>query len=458
MTAVALLSSSLKFYSLMRKLETEYEEKIKRSAVKNSPLIATAITTTTTTTSSNIPSLRMPVKHDKKRVKPYRDKRIEVAATLRKINKLLDIKPPVTHGKIVKLLGIMDVPIEKYIAQRIDVMLRKYLTDKMKKFTENTFKKHFFNLPPPFKLTNTANVTWERDLKGLMMIALDSNGLVVRRPTERLKAIIRYCCPVINGAYKSLDDRDAVPGKGYEEAFVQRVAKYNGYASLINNISAIPRYNASSLVFTYFKQARWGVFDRVADTLSDIKRSSPDAERVLLCHILDVKVDDDTDAAVTNPYNVVSFGGYPYEQIRQALRAEYVVLKLVFYLGATFGFDATSTYRQAFMTNPTAVDNVLQLYPGLMTVMFYTVNVCKDPEGINASVNLDHKLKVLTSSKGYFGSKQEAIELHKKVSGSVEELAQRCIDIFMTNPNIKTELSAYCNLLFLKSGLLRPAV
>jgi hypothetical protein len=455
MYATQLLGVTHKFYSLMRRLENGYEERVKMAADRNPDTPASINNVTAVYT----PSFKMPVKHSRiAKHKPYEDRRVEVKATLKKLNKLLDVKPPITHGKIVKLMGLMNVPVEKYVAQRIDVMLRKYLTDKMKRFTEETYKKNYFNSAPPFRPSNTANVTWERELKGLMKTALDSDGLIVKRPTERLTAIIAYCSPAINGAYKDLDDRDVVPGKSAEEAFVQRVAKYNGYAALVNNVSAIPRYNASSLVFTYFKRASDATFDRVASTLGDIKGLSPDVERVLLTHLLEDKVDDDTDSAVKDPYNVVSFGGFPYEQLRPALRAEYVLLKLLFYLGMAFGVDVQSTYRSMFVGGgPISADNVLQLYPGLMTIMFFLINSIKDPEGTDATVELDHRLRFLTSAKGHFGSKQEAVEIHKTVSAAAEKVTLRCIDILVTNPQARSVISPYCNLLFLRSGLLRDA-
>lgn len=452
-----LLIATHKFYSLMRRIENGYEDRLKLVASRNPK---TPICINTAPALVTPPSFKIPVKHSRSRIiKPYKDRRIEVNATLKKINKLLNIKPPVTHGKIVRLMGMMDVPVEKYVAQRIDILMRKYLTDKMKRFTDNTYKKHFFNMSPPFKPTNTANITWWRELKGLMKTALDSEGIIVKRPTERLRTIISYCSPAINGAYKRLDDRDVVAGTSTEEAFVQRIAKYNNYASLINNVSAMPRFNASSLILTYFKRARFSrtvaTFASVADTLADIKGSSPDVERVLFSHFLGHTVDDDTDTAVRDPYNVVSFGGFPYEQLRPALRAEYVLLKLLFYLGSTFDIDVRSTYKHMFLSDEAiSVDNVLQLYPGLMTVMFYLINTVGDPDGTHHTVTLDYRLRYLTSSKSHFGNRQEGVEIHKTISESTEKLGLRCIDILVTNVAVRMTIAPYSNLLFLRSGLL----
>lgn len=449
-----MLVATHKFYSLKTELQTRYEERFKKVATSHPD----SVFSINMTTPDPILLYKLPVNHARReRMKPYRDNRIVVRGTLQKLKRLLDVKPPVTHGKVVKLMNLMNIPVEKYVAQRVDILLRKYLTDKMKTFTEDTFKKHFFNMTPPFKPTNTVNITWKRDLKGLMKTTMDSEGLLVKRPTERLTAIIKYCSPAINGAYKDLDQ--TLPGQSVEEAFVRRVNRYNEYATLINNLSAYPRFNSSSLIFVYFKRANVATtFTTVYSTLAD-EKSSWDVEKVLLGHMLMDKVDDDTDAAVRDPYNVVSFGGFPYEQIRPALRAEYALLKLLFYLGVRFGFTVEDVYRRKFLhpTDPFAVDNVLQLFPGLMTIMFYLINAVKDREGASHLSDLNYKLLALTSTKRHFGDKQEAIEAHKRISLIVEKVVLRCVDILVVDATSQAIITGYSNLLFLRSGLIRDA-
>lgn len=445
-----------KFYSLKIGLQTSYEEQLKKMAAQHpdsvhsiNPLAPDPF---------QVPLSKLHVSHVRReRMTPYRDNRIILRGTLHRLKRLLDVKPPVTHGKVVKLMSLMNIPVEKYVAQRIDILLRKYLTDKMKTFTENTFKNHFFNMPPPFHPPNHVNITWKRDLKGLMKTTMDSDGLLVKRPTERLTSIIKYCSPAINGAYRELDQ--TLPNRSAEEAFVQRVNRYNEYATLVNNLSAYPRFNSSSLIFAYFKRVTQTIsFTTIQSTLADIK-SSWDVEKVLLGHMLMDKVDDDTDIAVKDPYNIVSFGGFPYDQIRPALRAEYALLKLLFYLGMRFGFTVEDVYRRKFLhpSEPFAVDNVLQLFPGLMTIMFYLINSVKDREGSSRLSDLNYKLLALVSTKRHFGNKQEAIEAHKMISHNTEKVVLRCVDILVMDVTSWTIISSYCNLLFLRSGLIRDA-
>lgn len=449
----SMLVATHKFYSLKIGLQTRYEEWLKKVANGHPDSVSTITVTTTPILSYNTP-----VNHVRReRVAHYKDNKIAIKGTLNKLKRLLDVKPPITHCKVVRLMGLMDVPLEKYVAQRVDILLRKYFTNKMKTFTDDTFKNNFFNMAPPFKPTNTVNITWKRDLKGLMKLHMDSEGLLIKRPTERLTAIIKYCSPIINIAYKEFDD--TLPGQSIEEAFVQRVNRYNEYATLINNISAYSKFNSSSLIFSYFKRANTATsFNTVYSILSDIT-SSWDVEKVLLGHLLMEKLDDDTDAAVNDPYNIVSFGGFPYEQIRPAIRAEYTLLKILTYLGVRFGFSITDMYQRMFLhpTDSFAVDNVLQLFPGLMTIMFYLINVLKDKEGGLYLSDLNYKLLALTSSKRHFGDRQEAIEAHKQISFIVEKVVLRCVDILVVNVTSPAIIAEYCNILFLKSGLIREA-
>ncbi|KAK3757174.1 hypothetical protein RRG08_061459 [Elysia crispata] len=322
-------------------------------------------------------------------------------AELRKLNKLLAVKKPVTQDKLVTLMGITNVPLEKFKAYRIDVLIRQYMNDKQKEFTE-MFKRIFFTGPPPFAIKNKVSVSWENDMKGLMKTALDIEGLVVKQPTQRLQVIIGYCNAIIKGAFETLDE--PTPGLMPEVVFVNRVNTFNSYTLFINNICQNLKYSASSLIFTYFYNTSPRInFNMISDTLSDISHGSRDVEEVLLNHVVEQEAtvkDYDIDKAARNPYNVVAFSGYPFEQVRPALRAEYVLLKLLFYFGHEYGTQIKdfikSTYRRKFNQIETvhfAINNVLQLFPGLMTIMFYMINLAKDSEGVRLLYEVNHKFK-----------------------------------------------------------------
>ena len=469
-----LLGATHEYYSYVMSLREKYENELKKVASGN-PLTkineAAGFGTNSSAalgTSSFVldaayfpPNLLSIKKPKKPRIKPYKKESAMAKAELKRIEKLLMIKPPVTQSKLVKLMGIANVPVEKFVAQRVDVLIRKYLTTKLKEFTDETFKRVFFTGTPPFSVANKVNVSWEKDMKGLMKTAMDVEGMVVKRPTERLTAIIKYCNEVVNGAYRDLDDH--IPGQSVEAVFVNRVATFNGYTLFINNISQNLRYNASSLIFTYFHRTSPKIkFSDIFDTLSDIRYGSTDAEKVLLNYAVNPDIEN-TDEAVKDPYNIVTFAGHPYDQVRPALRAEFVLLKLLFYLSKEFGRHIKAfidgTYKRKFDQIDIAafsVNNVLQLCPGLMTLMFYMINLSKDKEGIAMLNDINHKFRVISTLKGHAG-RQEGIELQKSISQLMENITVKCIDLLMTKTIAGIQIIEYANLLFIRSGLLKDA-
>lgn len=465
-----LVTATHEFYSVMMDLRQQLEKRIKRMADKQTPLIeinTPGLSLGSCARHHPIPA-SIPAVGTRPRTsafKPFRTRQTKAKAALTHVQKLLNIKPPVTKDKLVRLMGTLDVPMEKYVAQRVDVLIRKYLTQKMKVFTEETCKRTFFASAPPFAPVDRVNVTWETELRGLMRVVMDSDGMLVRRPTEKLTTVIQYCSEVINGAYETLDD--ASPGKTAEEVFLERVKRYNGFAGVVNNISANMRFNASSLIFTYFFKANPTTpFTYIYDTLSNIQRGSVDVEEVLLKHLLGAVSggDDDDDRAAKDPYNVVMLGGFAYEQIRPALRAEYALLKLLFFFSLENGRGlkgfVDDNYKRKYLQIKTAaftINNVLQLFPGLMTVMFYMLTTSKDAQGAELLRALNYKFKVHTSVKGWAG-RQESIETHKAISGLIERVAGRCIDLLATQTIKYQNIVQYINLLFMRSGLLRGGV
>lgn len=466
----ALLRASRDFYNYSTAFRDEYAEEIRRVAQENPLSVQSPFGINTTQLTRQLPTVTaayfppslLSVKKTGKHARPKNgSSSATTKAELKKLNKLLNVKPPVTHDKIVTLMGLTNVPMEKFASHRVDVLIRKYLNSKTKEFVEETFKRVFFTGAPPFSAKNTVNVTWETDVKGLMRTTMDSDGLLVKRPTERLTTIISYCQTIINGAYKDLDD--PTPGLSPEAEFLRLVTRFNGYTLFVNNISQNLRYNSSSLLFTYFSRTTPGIkFKTVADTLSDVRFGSYDVEDVLLKYVVTDDVGN-TDEAVKDPYNVVTMAGYAYDQVSPALRAEFVLLKFLFYLGAEFGRlipeFILGTYKRKFEQIGVVafhVNNVLQLCPGLMTLMFYILTLSKKPDNLQLLRDVNHKFKVITTVKGYTG-RQEGIELQKAISKHVEDIAIRCMDLLITKTVKKKQIVEYASLLFLRSGLMKDA-
>lgn len=458
-----LVRATHQYYSFMLTLERTYADTLKRVAANyydpdSGSNITAPVPIDPLHLPRNLPAF-VSIKKAAGGVKPYKESSAMARASIKRLNKMLTLKAPVTHGKLVKLMGLMDIPVEKYIALRVDVMVRKYLTGAMKRFVEVTYGKHFFNTAPPFAPVNRVHITWDNELRGLMKTAVDVDGLIVKKPTERLTGIIRYAQQIVGGAYYALFE--PVPGSSDEATFVNCVTTYNGYASLVNNISSELRYNASSLIFTYFKKASATTrYSYIRDLLADIRGGTRDVEKALMGHVVDAGLaQEDTDVAVADPYNVVAFGGFPYEQIRAALRCEFVLLKVLFYVGDLYGSHVKTflekTYEEKYVGGGEAfaVNNVLQLCPGLMTLIFYAL--VDDGEGKRLAAEANKKFRVLTTSKGHL-NKQEAVELHKNLSGTLELMCVRFMDVVaIGNVKIKETMMRYANLLFMRSGLIR---
>ena len=225
------------------------------------------------------------------------------------------------------------------------------------------------------------------------------------------------------------------------------------------------KYDSSSLIFSYFNRVGGNDFAYVYKLLVDLVHGSTDIEKVLLHNLIgDVSVtEDNVDEAVKDPKNIVSFDGFPYEQVRYAIRAEFVLLKILFAISHEYGGYISSfietNYKRKYKQMdkvPFAINNVLQLCPGIMTLIFYIINKFKDKEGIEELNSLNLKLLTLTNVKGQAG-KQEAIETHKSISKLIEKVGNRCIDILVTNKDAKAVILDYSNLLFLRSGLIKDS-
>lgn len=473
---LSLLRATHEFYSYISRFRDQYAEAVKKIAASN-PLSMTRLSDTqdtniptsdsgehptpSVTTAYFPPSLLSIKKTGNHARRTHKEISAVTKLELKQLEKILNIKPPVTQEKIVTLLGMTHVPLEKFVSQRVDVLIRKYLTAKSREFVEDTFRRVFFTGAPPFATKNTVNVTWENDMKGLMKLATDADGLVVKRPTERLTTIISYCKTIINGAYKNLDD--PIAGLSVEAEFLNLVRRFNGYTLFINNISQNMRFNASSLLFTYFHKTSPNMkFQTLSEMLSDIRYGSVDVEEVLLKYVITDDVGN-TDEAVKDPYNIVTLSGHAYDQVRPALRAEFVLLKFFFYLSQEYKRlipeFIRGTYKRKFDQIEVAafsVNNVLQLCPGLMTLMFYMINLSKKADNMQLIHDINHKFKVVTSVKGYAG-RQEGIELQKAISRHIEDITVRCMDLLLTKTIKKTQIIEYVNLLFFRSGLMKDA-
>ena len=171
-------------------------------------------------------------------------------AYMKKLQKALVIKPPITQAKLLKLIEAHQIPGGKdmYVAMAVETMSRKYFTGAMKTFVEKTFVKHFFNTAPPYKLSDRSGVLWDTEFKGLMQTSVDDDGNLVRKPTAKLSHIIEYCSEIINGAYSALEVPPGTSHRTKEEAFIDMVTRYSRYAETVNNVSSDLSLNASALI------------------------------------------------------------------------------------------------------------------------------------------------------------------------------------------------------------------
>ena len=446
----------------MFNLYIQYESTLKNKAMKN-PMSMNGDVFEEKNVDSLKYSLALPIKLKYPLKKSILHKNVDTQKTLkcdlRKIQKILKIKPPVTHNKIVRIMDRFDIPLEKFTAISIEVLIRKYFNSKLKEFGETTFKRYFFNNRPPFPVDNNINITWKDELKGLIKTFLDHDGLIIKKSSEKLDVIISYCSHIINTAYNDSLDRP-IRGTNQDEAFVKKINKYNTFASFVNNISSNLQFNSSSLIFTYFHKAKFD-YDYINSNLGDIKFSSTDIEKMCLNNFK-LDINENVDIAITDPYNVITFAGFPYETIKPALKAEFVLFKLLYYLRDNFENESLSkfirnNYQQKYSqikTDPFAINNVLQLCPGLMTLMFYIINEKKDTIGIVFLQKLNTKFIELINTKGYVG-KMECIERHKQISYLIQQVCERCIELFITDKKqIKHYITNYVNILFLRSGLI----
>lgn len=403
-----------------------------------------------------------PKKHFMRR--PYMEKEHLAKAKLNRIKQILNIKQPVTEDKLIRVMSALDVPIMKYTSARLEVICRKYLTATLKEFTEHTFKSAYFNSKPPFKPADAVNIAWESKLTGLLISTQDIENVHIKKPTERLTTIIDYCATFVNTAYKNLIEETASTP---EEAFVKRIRRYNEYASLVNNVSSNLKYNASSLLFTYFNKYKKSKYREVHDTLADIRTGSRSVEDELLVHVLGSIAELDPK----DPYDIVGFTGHPFEQIQPALRAEFLLLKLLFYFCRQHGVELNNfvcsnygkKYTQQTPSDPFAINNVLQLFPGLMTIMFYIVGNRGDEgtaaigEGVHQGRNLlrqlVHQFKVHQTTN-YQAGRQEAIETHKIISKLIGDVAELCMNNIILGVVPQTDYTPYTNHLFMRSGIL----
>ncbi|GFR77389.1 hypothetical protein ElyMa_003967100 [Elysia marginata] len=372
-----LLVASQNLHALTGSLADEYENAIKRVAHAN-PETQTNINvhegccapSKTAGFMDRFVRVRKPLANNAKRLRA--DRRASVAAqnaAVRRINRRLNAKMHLTHDSIVNLMKQWNVPVETFVAMRVNEIMRKYLTEKEKEFAD-TCAKTFFSDPPPFLLTNNVAVTWENDLKGLLTTTLDERGVVVKTPTDIFNAVMVYYTDIIDTAFRDLDYE--VPGVPPNVAAINKVKTHNTFAMLVNNMSPNLRYNASSMLLTYVRMCTPPVsFHRLANTLSDIRFGTHDVEDAFLKSLVDpylLRSEGETlERAVADPLNVISIRGYAYDQIKPALECEYALLKILFYLSFEFKGELATFVKNTYASKyedadaVIAVNNVLQL-------------------------------------------------------------------------------------------------
>lgn len=470
------------YHDFLAQLRRDYENELTHYAFRNTNSVSAAATTTTTTSEGiQLPAtlttefkympdspmclLRSKVKRPlvRKNPTPLSQKNLAGKAAVRRLLAQLSMKKPVTELKLLTLMNKMNIPVEKYAAIRVEELLRKYFGDALTYFNEKTFNKHFFNNTPPFKMANTVGITWEEDMRGMLSVEINSLGLVVRKPTERLEKVVEACGRFVDSAFEEYDTRQ-MPDITREETFLRRVTRFNKFTTYINNISATSRYNSSSLILYYFVHLDWG-YDELQMEL--VSGSEFDVEEVALKRLLNnpLIVRQNVDQSVQNPYNVVQFAGYAYDQIRGALRAEYVLLKLLFVLARLFHSQLTEYTNTVYQSQYGAVmakradsfelNNVLQLCPGLLTIIFFLLGKDRSSVCLSCLDQMVEKIDTLLSVKNQAG-RQEAIEMHKSVSWLVERAAGLALNALEeSNNRVLDEMRPYVNVLFLRSGFIR---
>ncbi len=395
-------------------------------------------------------------------------------AYMKRLQKALVIKPPITQAKLLELIETHHIPGGKdmYVALAVETMSRKYFTGAMKTFVEKTFVKHFFNTPPPYKLADRSGVLWDTEFKGLMQTSVDDDGNLVRKPTAKLSHIIEYCSEIINGAYSALEVPPGTSNRTKEEAFIEMVTRYSRFAETVNNVSADLSLNASALILWHFRKlsTRAFTFDNLKTSLADVEGGSRDVEKVILIHSLGRLdyLEDPADNAVKDPKNIVAMGGDPYELIRPALRTEYVLLKALFWLVGEFGGEGISgfvdrTYRKKYEASRLLVHNVLQMFPGLLTIV---LSALQDTRGVRPPAplagdlvkRLNHKMIVAHQMKGV-GGRRAAIMRHNEVSQAMFEVTELFLDLAAAgNIGRMVSVKQYVSEMFLRSGFIKPAV
>jgi len=394
-------------------------------------------------------------------------------AYMKRLQRALVIKPPITHAKLLKLIETQHIPGGKdmYVAMAVETMARKYFTGAMKTFVEKTFVKHFFNTQPPYKLSDRSGVLWDTEFKGLMQTSVDGDGNLVRKPTAKLSHIIEYCSEIINGAYSALEVPPGTYHRTKEEAFIEMVTRYSRYAETVNNVSSDLSLNASALILWHFRKLSSNAFTfkDLKDSLADVERGSRDIEKVVFVHTLGSidYLEDPAESAALNPKNVVAMGGDPYELLRPALRAEYILLKTLFWLTAEFGGEelrgfVDRTYRKRYEAPKLTVHNVLQMFPGLLTIV---LSALQDTKGVRPPApmaaelvkRLNHKLIVAHQMKGA-GGRRAAIMRHNEVSDAMFEVIELFLDLAAEgNIGQMNSVKQYVSEMFLRSGFIKPA-
>lgn len=401
----------------------------------------------------------------------------EAKVYLKRLQRGMTIKPPVTETKILRVMKSFDIPEEIYVYHAIDILSRKYLSDSLGKFVEKIYPKFFYNTPPPFKPTNRTGIVWDVNFKELMQTSVDANGVVIKRPTFKLESIIKSCSIVINGAYGVMDNPPSESFISPEELFINRVKRFSLYAEVSNNISSHLNLNASSLIFYYFKKTHPDTpFTSISTTLANTDGST-NVEDVLLKYIKDnhrhllsqlQNTPPNVEKIIGNPYNVVELGGYPYSQISASLKSEYILLKILFWMSRESGSQSdvserlSTIYRKKYerqmLDQPHTymeVNNVLQLFPGLLTLMFYILNTTiKDKTGISYLRQLNQSCILLTTMKDA-GGKYFAIERHIRVSQHLISVGERFLDLISSNTIKYSQLRSYISTQFLCSGFFK---
>ncbi|RUS71494.1 hypothetical protein EGW08_020745 [Elysia chlorotica] len=394
-----------------------------------------------------------------------------INAHIRKLRSGYVVKKPVTYSKLAVLTRKAGISEKMIAALAIETMARKYFGGAMKKFVEKTFKNNFFNAGGgPYKPFDRTGILWDTEFKNLMLVSREEYGNVVKEPTVKLKHIMQFCQTIIEGAY---GDLEVPPGCAFAnefEAFIDRVKRFAGFAEIVNNISATPMYNSSSLILHFYQTVSRinFTFEDLVKELSDLDAGERDVEKALLRYELgrlDYANSIDSDKIADDAYNVVALAGNPYEQIRPALKCEFLLLKLIFWLAtrstqtSLYNF-VMRTYKSKFVKFA-KINNVLQIFPGLLTIMFYTLKnsaICNNRCHGDKVKKLNHSLILATEMKTAGGA-HAAIDRHKDVSNDTINVVTEFIAIIKTQrawENVEFQKSI--NEMFLRSSCMTQVV